>query len=65
MHICIGFSWLCLGIKLHKLFQLKELFAQEKDIKRKLKKISDAEMQECPSDRKDCGSETMAQVATA
>jgi hypothetical protein len=38
--ICSAYSWLNVGGKLLKVVALKRLFAEEKDIKRKLQKLS-------------------------
>ena len=38
--VCSAYSWLNVGGKLLKLVALKRLFAEEKDIKRKLQKLS-------------------------
>jgi hypothetical protein len=38
--ICSAYSWLNVGGKLLKVLALKRLFAEEKDIKRKLQKLS-------------------------
>jgi hypothetical protein len=38
--LCSAYSWLNVGGKLLKLVALKRLFAEEKEIKRKLQKLS-------------------------
>ncbi len=38
--LCSAYSWLNVGGKLLKLVALKRLFAEEKDIKRKMQKLS-------------------------
>ena len=38
--ICSAYSWLNVGGKLLKVVALKRLFAEEKDLKRKLQKLS-------------------------